>query len=526
MSTPPATSEALSRRELDCELVDRLIGLIPATSGRTSTVYAPMTAEPLAVMPTSGLDDVEDAFAEARAAQSEWAALRPRARAAVLSDFHDLVLDEQQTLLDFIQCETGKARKHAFDEVLDTALVANYYARRGPGFLAPQRRTGAIPVLTQTRVLHQPKGVVGIISPWNYPLSMGVTDGLAAIMAGNAIVQKPDSQTPLTALLAVDLLHRAGMPRGLWQIVSGSGSVIGGAVIDHADFLCFTGSTATGKLVAQQAAARLVGCTLELGGKNAMLVLADADIDKAAEAAVRGCFSSAGQLCVSIERLYLDEAIREEFLSAFLARVEALRLGPSFDWNTDMGSLINAGQLATVREHVEDALGKGAVLLAGGRQRPDLGPYFYEPTVLAETPHEALCFTEETFGPVVSIFGFTSEDDAIANANDGRYGLNASVWSTDITRARSVAARIKAGTVNINEVYAAAWASVDAPMGGMRDSGLNRRHGVEGLLKYTEPQTVAVQRLHGITAPAFLDDERFAMVATAGLRMLKLIGWS
>ncbi|WP_067709504.1 succinic semialdehyde dehydrogenase [Nocardia yamanashiensis] len=518
--------DALSQHVLDDDLIDRLIELVPATSGQTNTVHAPMTAEPLAALPISGLDDVEHAFTQARAAQREWADLPPRRRAEVLSNFHDLVLDHQQTLLDFIQWETGKARKHAFDEVLDTALVANYYARRGPGYLAPQRRTGAVPVLTQTWVLHQPKGVVGVISPWNYPLSMGVTDGLAAVMAGNAIVQKPDSQTPLTALLAVDLLHRAGLPRGLWQVVSGSGSVVGGAIIDRADFVCFTGSTATGRLVAQRASARLVGCTLELGGKNAMLVLADADIDKAAEAAVRGCFSSAGQLCVSIERLYLHDTVREEFLARFLPRVNALRLGRSFDWETDMGSLINADQLATVGKHVEDALGKGAELLAGGAPRPDLGPYFYEPTVLSGTPSTALCFTEETFGPLVSVYGFTSEDEVIAAANTGHYGLNASVWSTDITRARTIAARIKAGTVNINEVYAAAWASVDAPMGGMRESGLNRRHGVEGILKYTEPQTVAVQRLHGITAPEFLDDERFAKAATAGLRLLKLIGWS
>ncbi len=522
MTTTPA---AATRHQPDRQVLAQLVGRVVSSTGDTTDTAAPFTGDPLAAVPVSDPADVAVAFERARAAQREWAATPLKRRAEVLLGYHDLVLARQDSLLDLIQWESGKARKHAFEEIADVAITARYYARRGPGFLRPKRRAGALPGLTKTHELHHPKGVVGVISPWNYPFSLAVGDAMAAVMAGNAVVHKPDSQTPLIALAGVRLFVEAGLPEGLWQVVYGPGAVIGGAVIDHADYVCFTGSTATGRTVAEQAGRRLVGCSLELGGKNPMLVFDDADLDRAAECAVRACFSSAGQLCISIERLYVAHRVREEFMAKFLDRVRAMRLSAGFDYDTDMGSLVSAAQLATVTGHVEDAVSKGATVLAGGKSRPDVGPYFFEPTVLTDVTEDMALFADETFGPVVSVYAFGSEDEAVQLANATSYGLNASVWTGDAGRGARVASRIRAGTVNVNEGYAAAWGSLDSPMGGMGDSGVGRRHGREGILRFTESQTVAVQRLQGLGTPRGFTDERWARTLGSSLRLLKKVGW-
>lgn len=516
---------AAPRAALDQELVARLVGRVASTIRRAAHTVAPFTGDVLATVPLSGPDDVAAAFDRARTAQRRWAGTSPRRRAAVLLRYHDLVLKRQRELLDLIQWESGKARKHAFEEIADVAITARYYGRRGPGFLRPKRRSGALPLLTRTHELHHPKGVVGVISPWNYPLSLAVGDGLAALMAGNAVVHKPDSQTPLIALAGVELLYEAGLPEGLWQVVYGPGSTVGSAIVDAADYVCFTGSTATGRAVAERAARRLVGCSLELGGKNPMVVFPDADLDKAVECAVRACFASAGQLCISIERLYLADPIREEFLAKFLDLVGDLRLSADLNYDADMGSLVSASQLDTVTRHVDDAVARGATVLAGGKGRPDIGPYFFQPTVLTGVTPDMTLHAEETFGPVVSVYGFQTEDQAVALANATRYGLNASVWTDDVARGRRVASRIRAGTVNINEGYAAAWGSLDSPMGGMGESGLGRRHGREGMLRFTEPQTVALQRILGLGTPSGFSDERWARMLGISLRLLKAVGW-
>jgi succinate-semialdehyde dehydrogenase/glutarate-semialdehyde dehydrogenase len=364
-----------------------------------------------------------------------------------------------------------------------------------------------------------------VISPWNYPLSLAAADTLPALLAGNAVVQKPDNQTALTALWTLALAREAGLPEDVWQMVLGTGATIGSALLAGADYLMFTGSTRSGKALAAQAGARLIGCSLELGGKNAMIVLDDADLDRAVEGAVRACFSSSGQLCISIERLYVQDRVYGAFVPRFVEAVNAMVLGAGFDFRADMGSLTSSAQLAAVEAHVEDALLHGAAVLTGGRRRPDLGPLFYEPTVLTDVPQSAACYGEETFGPVVSLYRFGSLDEAVTRANDTKYGLNASVWTRDCARGSEVARQLRAGTVNVNEAYAPAWGSLDAPMGGMGESGLGRRHGAEGLLKYTEPQTVARQRLHNVAPPAGMSHDAFARALTGSMRVLRRIGW-
>lgn len=488
-------TDPLATYVLEPDDLRTLLGRVVAGAGHaTHTPVAPFTGAPIAAIPLSTPDDVAEAARRARAAQRLWAARPLHERTAVLSRLHDLLLSRQSDVLDLVQIETGKARAHAFEEVADVANVSRHYALRAGAYLRDRRVVGLVPGLTATRVLRHPVGVVGVVSPWNMPLTLVLGDVLPALVAGNAVLLRPDLQTTLTALWAAELCDDAGLPSDVLQVVTGHRDVAQ-AVVEHVDAAVFTGSSAAGRDVAARTGARLIPTTLELGGKNGVYVADDVDVEVTAAGLVRTCFASTGQVCVSAERVYVHQAVYDELVEAFVARTEALRLGAGLDYRWDVGSLTSADQLARVVEHVEDAVGHGAQLLAGGEQRPDLGPYFYEPTILADVPPEARCFREETFGPVVSIYPVASDDEAVAAVNDTEYGLAAGVWTSDERRGWSIARRLRAGSVSVNEAYVAAWAPIGAPQAGWGSSGLGARHGREALLAATRPQTIALQ--HG-----------------------------
>ena len=476
---------------LNRTLVTELVADITHSGSATAPVIAPFTGELMHDVPLSDAHDVAAATAAARVAQTAWLAAGPAHRRAVLLRAHDLLLADREELMNTLQTETGKTRGQAFEEIFSGASVTRYYAVSARSVLATKRRRSGMPFVVRTRVSYKPKGIVGVITPWNYPLSLSLMDVIPALAAGNGVVQKADNQGALSILASRRAFIRAGVPAALWAVVVGDGTEIGNAVVDNADYVCFTGSTATGTKVGLRAAERLIGASLELGGKNPLIVLDDVDPAEAAANAVYSCFSSMGQLCVSIERIYVQRHVADAFTRVFVERVRQLKQGPALDFSTDVGSLTSAAQLERVQAHVDDAVAKGAMLLAGGKARPDLGPYFFEPTVLANVTDDMLCAANETFGPVVAIHVVQSEDEAIAAANSTEYGLNASVFSGSLPHARRVADRLDSGSVNINEGYRATFSSIDAPMGGMKHSGIGRRNGAEGLLRFVEARTVA-----------------------------------
>src|SRR5450432_2114472 len=443
----------------------------------------PATGEVLREFECASTSDVQDAVARARAAQPAWQTLGVNKRLAIIQKFQQLLNDRQQQVARVITSEAGKPVAEALLTeilvVLDAArfLLEETYAflREQPlphGNLATKAKSG--------RLIREPYGVIGIISPWNYPFSIPATETLAALATGNAVVLKPSELTPLCALELASLLRDAGVPRGIFQVVIGEGAVGAALVESGISKLIFTGSVATGRRIAQTAAARLLPVVLELGGKDPMIVLDDADVDVASSGAVWGAFVNAGQTCLSVERCYVHRSVYDAFVSACVEKTKRLCVGNGADSTTDIGPLIRERQLHTVEERIDDARSRGARVMTGGDRLASLGPNYYAPTVLADVNHDMLIMREETFGPVLPIMPFDSDDEAVRLANGSEYGLAASVWTRDRARGVRIAREINAGTVMVNDVVSCFGIS-EAPHGGVKTSGIGRTHGRFGL---------------------------------------------
>jgi acyl-CoA reductase-like NAD-dependent aldehyde dehydrogenase len=460
----------------------------------------PATGEVLRAFESASEAEVQAAVARARKAQAAWDEMGVRRRIAILRDFQGHLHQRKKEVAQLVTREEGKPYVEALLTevlvVLDAArlLIDNAYQwlRDQPvphGNLAMKTKSG--------RLVREAYGVIGIISPWNYPFSIPATESLAALVAGNAVVLKPSEFTSLTAIELASLMHDAGVPREIFQVIVGDGAT-GAALTNSAiDKLVFTGSVPTGKRIAQSAAARLLPVVLELGGKDPMLVLQDADIEIAARGAVWGAFVNAGQACLSVERCYVHRSLYEPFLEACVRLTRQLRVGNGMNPEIEVGPLIHERQLRNVESHVEDARAQGARVLVGGKRLPEVGENFYAPTVLADVTHAMRIMHEETFGPALPVQPFDSDDQAIGLANDSEYGLSASVWTRHRARGENLARRIHAGTVMVNDVVSCFGIS-EAPHGGVKAGSIGRSHGRFGLEEMVRLKYLDSDRLPGM----------------------------
>ena len=472
-------------------------------AARTVVSVNPATGETLREIPCASDAEVHAAVDRARLAQPAWNALGVQKRIAILRKFQRLLYDRKSDVARLITREAGKPYVEALlTEVMVVLDAARFCIENAYQFLREEdlpHRNLAMKAKAG-RILREPYGVIGIVSPWNYPFSIPATETMAALVTGNSVVLKPSEFTSLVAMELVSLLHQAGVPKDVLQVVVGdgaTGAALTGAAIDK---LVFTGSVPTGKRIAQAAAARLLPVVLELGGKDPMLVLDDADIDVASSGAVWGAFVNAGQACLSVERCYVQRKIYEPFLDACVRKTKQLRVGNGMDENTDVGPMIHERQLQNVQAQVDDALAQGARLLTGGGRLTALGPNFYQPTVLADVQHSMRVMREETFGPLLPIMTFDSDDEAIRLANDSEYGLAASVWTRDRARGEALARRLQVGTVMVNDAIACFGIS-EAPHGGVKASGIGRTHGRFGLEEMVRVKYVDADRLPGMKRP-------------------------
>jgi len=457
-------------------------------------VENPATGETVRSVPDLGADAVAEMAARGRKAQPEWEAYGFEGRARVLLRAQKWLMDNAQRVADTIVSETGKTYEDAnLAEIGYAGNAFGFWAKHGPEYLADESVKSSQVLVKGKKLIqrYRPLGLIGVIGPWNYPLTNSFGDCIPALMAGNSVILKPSEVTPLTSLLMAEGLRECGLPENVLQIATGRGGT-GAALIEHVDMIMFTGSTKTGRKVAEAAARRLIPASLELGGKDPMIVLSDADIERAANFATYFSMQNAGQTCISIERVYVEEPVYDEFVEKVAGKVRALRVGnPDGGFGTvEVGAITFPPQLDTIKDHVADAVQKGARVLAGGQQLPGAGR-FYEPTVLVDVDHTMKCMTEETFGPTLPIMKVADADEAVRLANDSPYGLGASVFSRDAARGEAIARRIEAGAANVNDAMIN-YTVLELPMGGAKTSGIGSRHGAGGIRKYCSQQAIVV----------------------------------
>jgi acyl-CoA reductase-like NAD-dependent aldehyde dehydrogenase len=457
-------------------------------------VENPATGEIVATVPDMDAAAVAQLAARGRAAQPAWEAIGFEGRGRVLRRAQKWLVDNSERVIETIVSETGKTFEDAgLAEVTYGAHAFGFWASGAPKYLGDERvKSSQLMVKGKKLILrYRPLGLVGVIGPWNYPLINSFGDCIPALAAGNSVILKPSEVTPLTSLLMADALRECGLPEGVLQIATGRGAT-GAALIDSVDMIMFTGSTRTGRKVAEEAAKRLIPCSLELGGKDPMIVLSDADLERAANVAVYYSMQNGGQTCISIERAYVEAPVYDRFVEMVAERVRSLRVGaPGGPGSVDVGAITFPPQLDTIRAHVDDAVAKGARVLAGGKPVEGVRGHFFQPTVLVDVDHSMKIMTEETFGPTLPIMKVADAEEAVRLANESPYGLAASVLTRDTDRGERIARELRCGAADVNDA-AVNYFALELPMGGAKASGLGHRHGAGGIRKYCSQQAIVI----------------------------------
>jgi len=456
-------------------------------------VENPATGETIATVPDLSAAAVAEMAAKGRAAQRAWEAFGFEGRSRVLLRAQKWLMDNTEQVVSTIVSETGKTYEDAtFAEISYGGGAFGFWAKNAAEYLADERvKSSQVLVKGKKLILRfRPLGLIGVIGPWNYPLTNSFGDCIPALAAGNSVILKPSEITPLTSLLLAEGMRECGLPENVLQIATGRGET-GAALIEHVDMIMFTGSTRTGRKVAEVAARRLIPASLELGGKDPMIVLSDADLERAANFATYYSMQNAGQTCISIERVYVEEPVYQEFVDKVSEKVRALRVGkPEGYGSVEVGAITFPPQLQTIKDHVADAVQKGARVLTGGHELQGPGR-FYEPTVLVDVDHSMKIMTEETFGPTLPIMKVHDAEEAVRLANDTPYGLASSVFTRDTKRGEEIARRIEAGATTVNDAMIN-YAALELPMGGAKASGLGSRHGAGGIRKYCSQQAIVI----------------------------------
>jgi acyl-CoA reductase-like NAD-dependent aldehyde dehydrogenase len=461
----------------------------------------PATLAPLGEVEVAGSQEVRAAVEQGRKAQPEWAALAFEERGRYLERAIRVLLERQDAFVDSIVAETGKPRAEALaTEVMTACDALQFYAKRAKRILADRHLPLHLLKTKKLKIVHRPLGVVGIITPWNFPFILSLNPTAQALMAGNAVVLKPSEVTPYSGQLVEELFSAVGLPEGVLSVVLGDGETGAALLESGVDKISFTGSVATGRRVAETCGRRLVPCTLELGGKDPMIVCADADLDRAARGAVFGAFSNSGQVCTSTERVYVADEVADEFTRKVVKETSALRQGA--DGEFDVGAIIRPEQLDVIEDHLRDAVAKGARVMAGGRRNPDYDGYFFEPTVLTDVTHDMRVMRDETFGPILPIMRVRSEEEALSLANDSAYGLNASVWTRNKRRGTQLAKAIESGCAVVNDCMVT-YGVTESPFGGVKESGIGRVNGELGLKGFCNTRSILIDRMGASTEPTW-----------------------
>jgi acyl-CoA reductase-like NAD-dependent aldehyde dehydrogenase len=472
-------------------------GAGPGANGHASTrirSYAPATGELLGEAPNMSATEVKQAVDRARTAQEAWGSLPIEERCERILRYRGALVDRADELVDLLTRECGKPKHESLmHEVMVVADIATYFAKHGPKILAPREIPLHLMKHRRAFIHYMPRGVVGVISPWNFPLQLPLRDAIMAFIAGNAVVLKPSEVTPLIALKAKEIWDQAGLPPDVFQVVTGYGPT-GAALIDSGiQFLVFTGGVATGKRVAAACGERLIPCVMELGGKAPLIACADADVERTARAVVYGGFVNSGQVCISVERVYAHREIHDRLLDRVVTLTKELRQGdPSADF-VDVGAIIFPQQIEVAEKHIADAKAKGAELLCGGKRGPGPGQFF-EPTILANCDHSMSVMTQEIFGPIVPFMRVSTEDEAVRLSNESHLGLNAYVFSADREHAHRIAERVQAGSVVVNDVLSNAGCP-EIPFGGIKQSGFGRVMGDDSLREMCDTRHISTDRV-------------------------------